>query len=505
MAEFVPEVTSLKEVYPEAAQKVQTQRWEHLQAKFLELYGHKADFISRSPGRVNIIGEHIDYSLYEVLPMAVTADMLLAVSVSNFPTIRVANVIDRFPPRTFEVPSKGDLEIDSSTHEWSNYFKAGLRGAIELLRMKDVAAGNNLVGMDILVDGTVPAGAGLSSSSAFVCASALASLVANGEQKVDKKELVNLAIVSERYVGVNTGGMDQTASVFGSEGSALYISFKPYLDAKSVSFPKSNPELTFVIAKSFVQADKHTTGPINYNLRVVETTLAAQVLAKKHGLILPEDNGPLGSTLRGFQDAYFAQQGEATGHQAQLETCIEIVKRDLPKEEGYTREEITEMMDISIEKLTEKYMTKFPIRAERFQLRNRALHVFGESLRVFKFMDLLDHAPTEVSSEFLQKLGNLMNESQSSCRDLYNCSCPELDALCNIALKHGSFGSRLTGAGWGGCSVHLMAQDKVEEIKQAWKKEYYNIYKPALSEEELEDAIVVSKPGSGAVLYRVLP
>ena len=57
--------------------------------------------------------------------------------------------------------------------------------------------------------------------------------------------------------------MDQSASVLGLEGNALYIKFKPSLDAKPVSFPKSNPELTFVIAKSFVQADKHTTGPVN--------------------------------------------------------------------------------------------------------------------------------------------------------------------------------------------------------------------------------------------------
>ena len=154
--------------------------------------------------------------------------------------------------------------------------------------------------------------------------------------------------------------MDQSASVLGLEGNALYIKFKPSLDAKPVSFPISNPVLTFVIAKSFVQADKHTTGPVNYNLRVVECTLAAKVLARKHGLTLPEDNGPLGSTLRGFQDSYFAKQGGATGHEGQLQKCIDIVKQDLSKEEGYTREEIIEFLGISIEELTQKYMTRFP-------------------------------------------------------------------------------------------------------------------------------------------------
>ena len=74
--------------------------------------------------------------------------------------------------------------------------------------------------------------------------------------------------------------MDQSASVMGLEGGALYIKFTPSLDATPVFFPKCNPEFNFVIAKSYVQADKHTTGPVNYNLRVVETTLASKVLAK---------------------------------------------------------------------------------------------------------------------------------------------------------------------------------------------------------------------------------
>lgn len=140
--------------------------------------------------------------------MAITADMLLAVSTSKSEkqTVRISNVVEKFAHRTFEIPTIGDLEIDSSSLEWSNYFKAGLRGAIELLRKKGLPSGNNPVGMDILVDGSVPTGGGLSSSAAFVCASALASLVANGETKVDKKELVNLAVVSERFVGVNSGG-----------------------------------------------------------------------------------------------------------------------------------------------------------------------------------------------------------------------------------------------------------------------------------------------------------
>ena len=131
---------------------------------------------------------------------------------------------------------------------------------------------------EMLMDGAVPSGGGLSSSAAFVSASALAVMFANGEKDIDKTELTELAIVSERAVGVNSGGMDQSASVFSTRGSALYVSFVPSLTARPVFFPKTQPELSFVIAQSFVAADKQVTGPVCYNLRVVECSLAAAYL-----------------------------------------------------------------------------------------------------------------------------------------------------------------------------------------------------------------------------------
>ena len=104
--------------------------------------------------------------------------------------------------------------------------------------------------------------------------------------------------------------MDQSASVFGERGSALYVSFKPDINVQPIKFPATDPELTFVIAQSFVAADKHVTAPVCYNLRVVECSLAAQVLAKLLGLsrALPEDPSPLGVSLRGLHDAYFEEK-----------------------------------------------------------------------------------------------------------------------------------------------------------------------------------------------------
>ncbi|KAK3110319.1 galactokinase [Teratosphaeriaceae sp. CCFEE 6253] len=513
----VPIAKSLREIYPEDAVESQTKRWNALISKFKEDYGRLPDFISRSPGRVNIIGEHIDYCLYEVLPMAITADVLLAVAVHpperGPSTIRLVNVHpQKFESREFDIPDTGDVHIDPSTSEWTNYFKSGLAGATELLRKKRKDFQQS-VGMDIQADGTVPSGGGLSSSAAFVCASALAAMKANGVDDVDKKELVEVAITSERAVGVNSGGMDQSASVFPVQGSALYVSFVPELSAENIAFPEMKSPLVFVIAQSFVAADKHVTAPVCYNLRVVEVTLAALVLAKIFRLKeLPADAGPLGVSLRGFHDAYFQEnEGIENNHntskadfRAQLHTLVGKVDEYLPQEEGYTRQQLSEILGMSIPHMEEKYMTKFPIRAERFMLRQRAMHVFNEAIRVLRFNELL-HSPPPTSdaenTDFLKACGALMNDTQDSCRDLFANSCAELDELCSLARSAGSYGSRLTGAGWGGCSVHLVPEDKVESVRQKWIERYYKKNFPDITDEKLKEAIVVSKPGSGSCLY----
>ena len=398
--------------------------------------------------------------------MAVTADVLIAVSLheqeSGPSTIRLTNVQpQKFESREFNIPNTGDVHIDSSSLEWTNYFKSGLVGATELLRKKNKDFQQS-IGMDVLVDGTVPSGGGLSSSAAFVCASALAVMKANGVDKVDKKELVEVAIVSERAVGVNSGGMDQSGSVFPLQGSAIYVSFVPELAIKNVAFPELKSPLTFVIAQSFVAADKHVTAPVCYNLRVVEVTLAALVLSKIFGLSkLPSDAGPLGVSLRGFHDTYMQErEGIPNNHNVstedfmeQLEAMITKVDEYLPQEEGYTRQQISEITGIEVKELEEKYMKKFPIRAEKFKLRQRAMHVFAEALRVLRFMDILSGPSPEDEKEnsgLLRGLGSLLNETQDSCREIYENSCPELDELCDLARSAGSYGSRLTGAGWVG-------------------------------------------------------
>lgn len=95
-------------------------------------------------------------------------------------------------------------------------------------------------------------------------------------------------------------------------------------------------------------------------------------------------------------------------------------------------------------------------------------------------------------------LGRLMNESQASCRDDYDCSSAGLDAITEIARRHGAAGSRLTGAGWGGCAVSLLPSAAVSGFLAALKTEYYDARGFA---SQADAALFTSVPSSGAAVY----
>ena len=158
---------------------------------------------------------------------------------------------------------------------------------------------------------------------------------------------------------------------------------------------------------------------------------------------------------------------------------------------------------MSVKNLEEVYMSKFPVQAEQLQLRRRALHVFREAKRVFDFKKILADAQDSqkgLRDQELRLLGDLMNETQKSCSEVYDCSAPELDEICAIARRAGTYGSRLTGAGWGGCTVHLVAQSKVDRVTKALREEYYFKHFPNITEEKLNQALVISKPSAGSAV-----
>jgi galactokinase len=209
--------------------------------------------------------------------------------------------------------------------------------------------------MDILIDGRVPTGSGLSSSAAMVVSSLIASLLSANHTNLSKTKIVQFAMISERNVGVNSGGMDQAASVFGEREKAVLVSFAPELKGEAVAFP--DEDVMFVIANSLVNADKHDTAPRNYNLRVVETTCSAEILARRLELGELTSRDGFGGTLQEVVQLFY--KGEDMSIEDQLEQFQDVVEEVFEGDGEYTHDELAEMMEMSKHELIEKYMTRF--------------------------------------------------------------------------------------------------------------------------------------------------
>eukprot|EP00831_Metopus_contortus_P059132 TRINITY_DN5114_c0_g1_i3.p1 TRINITY_DN5114_c0_g1~~TRINITY_DN5114_c0_g1_i3.p1 ORF type:complete len:217 (-),score=38.53 TRINITY_DN5114_c0_g1_i3:137-787(-) len=133
---------------------------------------------------------------------------------------------------------------------------------------------------------------------------------------------------------------------------------------------------------------------------------------------------------------------------------------------------------------------------KQYYIHDCAYHVFSEAERVFQFRDICSKPPYPTQ---LKELGELMNDSHFSCRDLYGCSSDELDELTSMCREAGALGSRLTGAGWGGCAVSLVESSKVPDFLKAISK----FYTPdrMVGKGDLSQYLFATKPGSGAAIY----
>ena len=378
-----PILRSLNTIYADS--KEASQRYASLISSFARFFGASPDFIARAPGRVNLIGEHIDYSGFSVMPMAIAPDTIIATRIcrpegtttaqANKPVApgskRIAerqaeeisvmnNDPDTFPDATFSCmepkdttgpgaalkskailahPSVLDIRVGSSTSAsdedaqedstpaagWTKYVQCGIKGVWEAeqqRRIKQAATSSSsssssspvdsaegagaaqsdlprrLPGMQMLVDGSVPPAAGLSSSSSLVCCSALATAYAlelaaaaaptpaadpSHLSSFSKLELAALSANCERYIGTAGGGMDQSISFLATAGFASHISFEPQLSCAPVKLPKG---ALFLVAHSGRQSEKAKTAATQFNKRVLECTLAAHVLAKKLGVCM---------------------------------------------------------------------------------------------------------------------------------------------------------------------------------------------------------------------------
>ena len=197
---------------------------------FEELYGRAPEVISEAPGRVNLIGEHIDYSEGFVLPFAIADRTHAAIASLSDGLVRIASVQRR--EKIFTIDIK-DVKPGSSG-DWEKY----VLGVLWSMKIT--------TGADILIDGSVPGGAGLSSSAALECSIAIGlnSLLELGKSKEDLARLTQLA--ENEYVGVPCGIMDQSVSLMGQAGAALLIDCRD-LTTEIVPFNLADSSLELLI------------------------------------------------------------------------------------------------------------------------------------------------------------------------------------------------------------------------------------------------------------------
>ncbi|HKA00912.1 MAG TPA: galactokinase [Candidatus Solibacter sp.] len=351
---------------------------------FRALYG-SADGVRifRAPGRVNLIGEHTDYNLGFVLPVALD----LATSVATAPTrdgkLRIHSE-DRAETREFEIASLASLP---PAHHWTDY---PIGVARELLQL-----GIAIEPANLLIRSTVPEGSGLSSSAALEVSSALAFLRG---RTLDLLELAKLCQRAERnFVGMPCGIMDQYISVFGRDHSAVEIDCRS-LAHRLVALPTG---IAFVAVNTMV---KHALSGSAYRDRVAECAAACQSLGV--------------ASLRDITPDQFADAEDRLAD----------------------------------------------------PVRRRARHVVTEDARVDRFVDA-------ASRREIETMGRLMIASHRSLQYDYEVSCAELDYLVDTALLiDGVIGSRMTGGGFGGCTVTLLREDAVESFRTEIAAKYHAQY-----------------------------
>jgi hypothetical protein len=211
----IPVTDSLEVIYgPGGAGTEAAVRFGAIAEKFKAAFGGvEPAFFVRAPGRVNLIGEHIDYHGYSVLPMALQNDTVIAVAVgAEGGPVKVANADPKYP--IAEIPADPAAPVDQSQGvKWFQYVQCGYKGAWDVARERGAAAGVPVKGLLIMVDGRVPAGAGVSSSSALTVSSLLAVSRAYGfDALMTRSDLGEAGRVCELYIGTMSGGMDQAIS-----------------------------------------------------------------------------------------------------------------------------------------------------------------------------------------------------------------------------------------------------------------------------------------------------
>ena len=198
--------------------------------KFLETFGDEPDLVAAAPGRVNLIGEHIDYSEGFVLPFAIKDRTFVAMRKREDAKVRIASAQRRNKIVTVDL----------------NTVKPGLKGEWERYALGVLWSMGVKSGVDVMIDGHVPLGAGLSSSAALECsvATAVNHLFSMGLSLEDLARLTQKA--ENQYVGVPCGIMDQSVSLMATQGSALLLDCRD-LSTKNIPFDVASHGLELLI------------------------------------------------------------------------------------------------------------------------------------------------------------------------------------------------------------------------------------------------------------------
>lgn len=446
-------------------------------SRFREQFRREANVVVRAPGRVNLIGEHTDYNGLPVLPFAIAQSHYLAFAANDKPRIDIANLDSRYAPKSV---AWNEIGTFSGAGEWDNYLRAALLGLLNagILTREHLSSG-----LRVMVGSDLSAGVGLSSSSALVVGFALAALEVC-HIPFDRLHLAEVMAEAEHYVGTRGGGMDQTVCLLGREGHALRINFYPLeveaiscgadrrpvhsvgcgADRRSVhldnltrngAVPQSLP-LTIFLSDTGVRVEKSGAGRALYNRRPTECRLALEVFKRS-----------VGADLR--QVRYWGDLVKPPFEFSHDRVLAMI--RDVLTEQQYSAVDLLRRLEIDEATLNRTYLngiqeaagTARPLLSE-FQLRQRATHVLAEAQRVESAVEALRQGDWA-------RLSELIAASHASCRDLYEISCPEIERHVEAGKAAGALASRLTGAGFGGCVLHLVRRAGAERFEQEMKRQ----------------------------------
>ncbi len=372
-------------------------------ARFQEMFD-SIPRIFRAPGRVNVIGEHTDYNEGFVMPVALEFYTWVAAAKREDRVIEAYS--DHFDEK---IRLSLDELVGPPRKHWSDF----VRGVAAVLQN----TGYKLAGANLVIQGEVPLGAGLSSSASLEVATALALSSLSGID-VPRMELVKLCQRAEHeFIGTRCGIMDQFVAVHGAAGQALM------LDCRSLAYqllPLPN-DVRLVVCNSMV---KHELASGEYNRRRADCEQGVKLLQPR----LPG--------IRALRDVSVAD----------LEGCEPVLPATVYR---------------------------------------RCRHVVGEIQRVVE-------AAKALQSGEVDRFGRLMYESHASLRDDYEVSCRELDLLVELASSSpGVYGARMTGGGFGGCTVNLLRADACDSFKENMSR----AYREATG---IVPEIYICEPGQGA-------